>query len=33
MMDFVLTAYTGKGRRLKDEKLNGLIDRLDVREM
>ena len=31
MMEAVLTAYAGKGRRLSDEELNGLIDELVLR--
>ena len=31
MMEAALTAYAGKGRRLTDEELNGLIDELDFR--
>lgn len=31
MMEAALTAYAGKGRRLTDEELNALIDRLDIR--
>ncbi len=31
MMEAVLTAYAGKGRRLSDDELNGLIDDLDLR--
>ena len=31
MMEAALTAYAGKGRRLTDEELNGLIDELGVR--
>ena len=31
MMEAALTAYTGKGRRLSDEELNGLIDALGLR--
>ena len=30
MMEAVLTAYAGKGRRLSDEELNGLIDELGL---
>ena len=30
MMEAALTAYAGKGRRLSDEELNGLIDKLDL---
>jgi len=31
MMEAVLTAYAGKGRPLRDDELNGLIDELDLR--
>lgn len=31
MMEAVLTAYAGKGRRLTDDELNGLIDELGLR--
>ncbi|MBI3174298.1 MAG: quinate 5-dehydrogenase [Chloroflexi bacterium] len=31
MMEAVLTAYAGKGRRLSDEELNGLIDELGLK--
>ncbi len=31
MMEAVLTAYAGKGRRLTDEELNGLIDELGLK--
>jgi hypothetical protein len=31
MMEAALTAYAGKGRRLTDEELNGLIDELEAR--
>jgi len=31
MMEAALTAYAGKGRRLKDEELNGLIDELEFK--
>jgi hypothetical protein len=31
MMEAALTAYAGKGRPLRDEELNGLIDELDLR--
>ena len=31
MVEAALTAYAGKGRRLTDEELNGLIDALGVR--
>lgn len=31
MMEAALTAYASKGRRLTDEELNALIDRLDIR--
>jgi hypothetical protein len=31
MMEAALTAYTGKGRRLSDEELKGLIDELGLR--
>jgi hypothetical protein len=31
MMEAALTAYAGKGRRLSDDELNGLIDELRVR--
>jgi hypothetical protein len=31
MMEAALTAYAGKGRRLTDEELNGLIDGLELR--
>jgi hypothetical protein len=31
MMEAVLTAYAGKGRRLTDEELNGLIDEVGLR--
>ncbi len=31
MMEAALTAYAGKGRRLTDEELNGLIDELGLR--
>jgi hypothetical protein len=30
MMEAALTAYAGRGRRLSDEELNGLIDELGV---
>jgi len=30
MMEATLTAYAGKGRRLTDEELNGLIDKLEL---
>jgi len=31
MMEATLTAYAGKGRRLTDDELNGLIDELDLK--
>ena len=31
LMEAVLTAYAGKGRRLDDGELNALIDELDLR--
>lgn len=31
MMEAALTAYAGKGRRLSDEELNGLIDELELK--
>ncbi len=31
MMEAALTAYAGKGRRLSDEELNGLIDTLELK--
>ena len=31
MNEAMLTAYAGKGRRLTDEELNGLIDELGIR--
>jgi len=31
LTEAMLTAYTGKGRRLSDDELNGLIDELDLR--
>ena len=31
MMEAALTAYAGKGRRLTDEELNGLIDELEIK--
>jgi hypothetical protein len=30
-MEAVLTAHKGKGRRLSDEELNGLIDELELK--
>jgi hypothetical protein len=31
MLEAALTAYAGKGRRLSDEELNGLIDELELK--
>jgi hypothetical protein len=31
MMEAALTAYAGKGRRLTDRELNGLIDELGLK--
>jgi hypothetical protein len=31
MMEAALTTYSGKGRRLSDDELNGLIDELGVK--
>jgi len=31
MLEAALTAYAGKGRRLTDDELNGLIDELGLR--